>query len=169
MINKLNLPVAELLGAQTGKSKSFKIFAKIPSPDSQISIIKPIQGKVILEKLADTILGLFDIKTTLKLICVRCLKKFKKNIRLKYQQQFRTKNMNSIENVDALQTLEGDNLDILPSIQQEIILKIPLQVLCSEKCQGLCPKCGQDLNSKKCTCKKIPKSKPLAKLKEMMR
>ena len=38
-------------------------------------------------------------------------------------------------------------------IRQEIILDIPLQVLCSTNCRGLCGVCGQDLNQKRCACK----------------
>ena len=37
--------------------------------------------------------------------------------------------------------------------REEIILGYPVKFLCKIDCLGLCPKCGQNLNEKKCDCK----------------
>lgn len=44
-------------------------------------------------------------------------------------------------------------IDISKDIREEILLSYPLKPLCKEDCLGLCPKCGQNLNEKKCSCK----------------
>ncbi|MGE5279900.1 MAG: YceD family protein [Deltaproteobacteria bacterium] len=41
-------------------------------------------------------------------------------------------------------------------IRSEILLAFPQQVLCSDACRGLCPRCGADLNREKCTCAVVP-------------
>jgi uncharacterized protein len=46
----------------------------------------------------------------------------------------------------------GDQLDLLPALREQVLLRIPEYVVCSEKCQGLCPHCGTDLNEATCEC-----------------
>jgi uncharacterized protein len=43
-------------------------------------------------------------------------------------------------------------LDLRPTIREELILSVPAYLLCREDCRGLCPGCGQDLNLGSCTC-----------------
>jgi uncharacterized protein len=43
-------------------------------------------------------------------------------------------------------------LDLRPTIREELILSAPAYLLCREDCRGLCPGCGQDLNRGECTC-----------------
>lgn len=46
------------------------------------------------------------------------------------------------------------DLDISQEIRDMVILGLPVQMLCSEDCLGICPKCGVDLNRKTCTCRR---------------
>jgi len=46
---------------------------------------------------------------------------------------------------------EGD-IDLSEDIHENFLLELPVKVLCSEDCKGLCPHCGQDLNKEKCDC-----------------
>jgi len=48
--------------------------------------------------------------------------------------------------------LEGEEIDLDEIIRENIYLSLPIQPLCSEACQGLCPRCGQDLNEGRCHC-----------------
>jgi uncharacterized protein len=45
-----------------------------------------------------------------------------------------------------------DFIDLAPIICEQIILQIPMRVLCSEECKGLCPHCGTNLNTSSCNC-----------------
>ena len=47
----------------------------------------------------------------------------------------------------------GIELDLDKAIADSVILDLPTKVLCSEKCLGVCPTCGQDLNKGACKCK----------------
>ena len=47
---------------------------------------------------------------------------------------------------------EKEMLDVTHDLQQEILLSYPMQFLCREDCQGLCPQCGKKLNEGKCGC-----------------
>lgn len=46
----------------------------------------------------------------------------------------------------------GKQIDLAPVVTEELLLSFPTKVLCKEDCKGLCPQCGQDLNSGNCNC-----------------
>ncbi len=48
---------------------------------------------------------------------------------------------------------EGDEIDLTDLVREQILLNLPTQVLCREDCQGLCQKCGANLNLIDCNCK----------------
>ena len=43
--------------------------------------------------------------------------------------------------------LDGDELDLRSWARDEIALALPTQIVCAEECLGLCPVCGENLNS----------------------
>ncbi len=47
---------------------------------------------------------------------------------------------------------EGETVDSDPLIYEQIVLQIPMKALCREDCQGLCPRCGANLNLIRCSC-----------------
>jgi uncharacterized protein len=48
---------------------------------------------------------------------------------------------------------QGDFIDLAPIICEQIILQIPIKVLCKEDCKGLCQQCGANLNIASCNCR----------------
>lgn len=47
--------------------------------------------------------------------------------------------------VDDELTLEGDLLDLEPTVRDEVVLALPLAPLCRDDCPGLCSQCGYRL------------------------
>lgn len=43
-------------------------------------------------------------------------------------------------------------LDLRPAVREQWLLAVPQLVTCREDCQGLCPRCGADLNLGACGC-----------------
>ncbi len=43
-------------------------------------------------------------------------------------------------------------MDITDQVWESFILSLPLKVLCSPDCGGLCPRCGRPLNGESCGC-----------------
>jgi len=72
--------------------------------------------------------------------CSRCIKPFKKKIEL-----------NNLVYTFSLEDV-GDKLDLTPFVREEFFLVLPIMPVCSEKCRGLCPACGADLNTAACEC-----------------
>jgi uncharacterized protein len=49
-------------------------------------------------------------------------------------------------------------------LREQVILDAPMQPLCREECQGLCPVCGQDRNERRCDCREQEQTSPFAVL-----
>lgn len=44
------------------------------------------------------------------------------------------------------------SLDLAELSAEQLVLMVPMKPLCNESCQGLCPRCGADLNRGRCAC-----------------
>jgi uncharacterized protein len=53
---------------------------------------------------------------------------------------------------DEVYFYQGEHIDMAPMLREQIILSAPMQPLCREDCQGLCPQCGQNWNDRRCGC-----------------
>jgi uncharacterized protein len=54
-----------------------------------------------------------------------------------------------LDEVDA-EPFDGKVIDLNPVVREQLLLALPVSVLCREDCKGLCPQCGLDLNSGSC-------------------
>ena len=64
---------------------------------------------------------------------------------------------------------EGNEIDIDRLVREQVLLALPVRLLCSEECKGLCPTCGADLNTETCACEQRetdPRWAALANLKQ---
>ncbi len=52
-----------------------------------------------------------------------------------------------------LSVYEGDQIDLAPLLQEQVILALPTRPLCADNCKGLCSGCGVNLNVEPCRCK----------------
>jgi len=116
---------------------------------------------------------------TVSLNCSRCLKAVPYPVETSFREEY-----NPAEEPDGEEELEltereldlsyysNDELDISALIREQVLLSVPMKPLCAEDCQGICPKCGRDLNEGACGCKTEevdPRLAPLSKFKELMK
>lgn len=87
--------------------------------------------------------------------CARCLKSLDCDMELDLKYPV----AESLENMDNDEYIIPQNglIDLSALVEENIILNLPLSHLCSDGCQGLCPKCGANLNEKSCNCVKVEK------------
>jgi uncharacterized metal-binding protein YceD (DUF177 family) len=57
-----------------------------------------------------------------------------------------------------------DEIDLGDVVIEQLRLMIPFQPLCQKDCQGICTRCGADLNQGRCACSKIVKESPFSAL-----
>jgi uncharacterized protein len=122
------------------------VFSEDISPkglDLETEIVKfngPLKIRAEVSRITNAVTVNLSLTGSLCLICGRCLNDFEislnKNLRLNYPA-----------------SKSEPVIDLDPDIRQEIILDYPMKPLCKPNCQGLCPKCGKNLNEGKCDCK----------------
>ena len=61
----------------------------------------------------------------------------------------------------------GETVNLESILREQVLLTLPLKPLCAEACQGLCPRCGADLNQETCQCPAEESTSPLAILKKI--
>ena len=95
---------------------------------------------VHLQVLNNTVTAAGSMQTKVRLICSRCTKQFTKPLKILdvfYQKEF---------------SHNDEVINLTPEIREDIIIALPIKALCRDSCKGLCVRCGQDLNKRKCNC-----------------
>jgi uncharacterized protein len=47
---------------------------------------------------------------------------------------------------------QDDVIDLDGLLFEQIVLQIPIKILCTDTCKGLCPHCGININMASCSC-----------------
>jgi uncharacterized protein len=81
--------------------------------------------------------------------CLRCLSRVDTVMDIAVEENF-VKALESAD--DDAYTYEGNVVDIDKPLMDNVILALPMKVICSEDCKGLCNVCGANLNLKNCNC-----------------
>ncbi len=63
---------------------------------------------------------------------------------------------------------QGDEINLLGPLQDQIVLETPMQPLCAEDCKGLCVVCGANLNLAGCSCERSDGDPRFAELKKLL-
>ncbi len=111
-----------------------------------------------------------NINVNSKTICDRCTSEFISKISTQFQMTYifsKEHHLSDELNFRFLST-EDDKIDIGKDVKEYIQLAVPMKKLCKDDCEGLCPKCGINLNEKHCDCKSETSNdvwEPLKKLK----
>jgi uncharacterized protein len=149
-MEKIN--VKNLLISEVGTRLTFDIneAIKVIGLPSEIEG-KKVVGKLKATRLEDTVLVSGEFVAGTVLICDRCLENFKAHIPFTLEREY---NLNrSKESVEELIVDKFGEIDVTEPIREEIILAIPMKNICDEKCEGICAKCGVNLNKEECKCK----------------
>lgn len=115
----------------------------------------PVSVNVKLDKSSSQIYLKAEIALDVNFTCDRCLIDFKSEIHTLFNIFFmyEARSLKGEQSND-IQILSPDTnyIDIAEDVRQYILLAIPIKILCSENCRGLCPSCGIDLNENQCKC-----------------
>jgi uncharacterized protein len=62
---------------------------------------------------------------------------------------------------------EGNGLQLNDVLREVVLLALPMQLVCSESCKGICPVCGQHRNQRECGCQAAAVDDRWSKLKNL--
>ncbi|WP_430882832.1 YceD family protein [Fusibacter sp. JL216-2] len=119
--------------------------------DHGIESAKPVRLEGQVYKVDDDVLVDVTYEVELKLSCDRCLKDVTMKIDGRITRDILEEQHQDPDH-EAMQILIDHELDLQYVLKEDLLLNMPMQVLCDPECQGLCPVCGADLNTDPCDC-----------------
>lgn len=100
-----------------------------------------------------------DLATSVETACARCLEPVTRDVERNYELLYRPQGIDAgREEISVTQAeaeigyYRGEGLDLKDVLREQILLSVPMKVVCREDCKGLCPRCGQNLNQGDCSC-----------------
>ena len=88
--------------------------------------------------------------------CARCLDEVSGVFSLEFERTVVTEGMVSEEkleeSVDEYIVLNDGKLELDDAVKEELLIDFPRKLLCSDDCEGLCPKCGKPKKEGDCGC-----------------
>ena len=146
------------LFTRDGKEKSYTLHLDAETfqmPDGVYDVADVGPARLHLLNAGDRMLVLSgNAKLALMIPCSRCLELVKVPFSLTLDRAL-DMNQTDEDRVKALDEqpyLQGYNLDVDQLVRDELLLNVPMKVLCDEDCKGICNRCGANLNHETCDC-----------------
>lgn len=93
-------------------------------------------------------------KVTLQIPCDRCLEPVNCPFDLTLEDELDMSKTEEerAEDLNEQPYVSGYNLDVNRLLSNELLLNLPMKVLCREDCKGICNRCGANRNHTACSC-----------------
>jgi len=165
VIDNLSFNVAQLMKDPVGSHRHVDVTANLRHLSSELGMAEDedasvVAGRVRLMRTNQGILVQGTLTGETLVQCARCLAPVVVPLEIELEELFvptldivTGKSILPEEEDQALWIDEHHILDLGEVVRQDVLLALPLHVVCSEECRGLCPDCGANLNETTCDCK----------------
>jgi uncharacterized protein len=122
---------------------------------SEIEFVEPVRVDAEARSVGEGVLVRGQIAARIRTACRRCLTPVEVDVRDTIELLYEPlagEDEDELEGEVFALPDRGDQLDLAPAIREQVVLRIPDYVVCSESCRGLCPQCGIDRNTQACAC-----------------
>jgi uncharacterized protein len=143
---------------------------------AEIKQTEPLQVTATAELLDGQIRITGELETKIELVCARCLEPVVEDVNRAFDLFYRPVAKDLKPKEDRLKDddteigfFEGEGLFLADVLKEQVLLALPLKVICRSDCRGLCPSCGANLNHEECRCETHTtdaRLAPLARLKQ---
>jgi uncharacterized protein len=100
-----------------------------------------------------------ELGTVLELACARCLEPVVQRVNRTFDLLYRPQGADAGQEElpiagpeSEVSYYQGEGLLLEDALREQVLLAVPLKVICREDCKGLCPHCGTNLNAQQCSC-----------------
>ena len=121
--------------------------------------VEPLEVRATAELAEDQIRVFGTLHTRLELPCARCLDTVLEEISREFDLYYSPMSTIAREQEVHLKTddtevafYQGDGLFLADVLAEQVLLALPMKVICRSDCRGLCPHCGANLNNEDCRC-----------------
>jgi len=174
MSSTLVVNVLDLL-RRPGSEKSVSVAARAADfdfADSRIDDASEISVELDLESSSTGIVARGAARAGWKSVCRRCLRPVSGVVVAEIDEAFSrgvhvAAHHRGDSAGDALSETEpivGDQIDFTLPVREAILLAVPEAPLCRNDCPGLCPQCGADRSTTKCSCAVVSRDERWAAL-----
>jgi uncharacterized protein len=169
--------VSQLIKEGIGATRHSEISGMLVDLDEYNPGQTAVAGQVTLMRTALGVLARVQAKFDAKRACRRCLEEVKDNFRIAFEEEFLPTidletgvKLPLDDTADPVLVInEHHILDLTEVLRQYALVELADGILCRTECKGLCPGCGENLNTGKCACEHAivdPRLAVLAKLLE---
>lgn len=138
--------------------------------------LQPLDVRATAELVGGEIRISGALHTRLELVCARCLDAVHEELNRDFDLYYRPMATIAREEEVRLRVddteiafFQGDGLFLADVLAEQVLLALPMKVICRSDCRGLCPHCGANLNTDECRCETHAADSrlaPLARLKQ---
>lgn len=136
------------------------LFAKDGGP----RFSEPLVFNLRLQKTGEFVEVDGHLDAVVNLNCGRCLQDFECSLSEPFSVTFVPRvEKNEIEEERELEvdelglvTYVDETLELRDTLQEQLLILVPISPLCKQTCKGLCPECGTNLNVEVCNCTRKP-------------
>jgi uncharacterized protein len=104
------------------------------------------------------------LEATVEVACCRCLEPFRIRIDAEMDRHLVCVEAAPEGEPEPVAAVEADedvtrfdcpagHADLVRMVEEQVYLELPLKPVCSERCKGLCPRCGTNRNVTECGCR----------------
>jgi len=169
------LDVKDLAVRKLPIRKSYAL-GSIDYQTAEIKQVEPLEVNATAELLDGQIRIAGNIETKVELVCARCLEPVVEEVSRTFDLFYsplpkgvKPEEARLKEDDAEIGFFEGEGLFLADVLREQVLLALPMKVICRGDCRGLCPNCGANLNHEECRCETHatdPRLAPLARLKQ---
>jgi uncharacterized protein len=130
MQSAMHIDVRDILFDTVGTAKSYEISDERLVLEN-LELSEPVNGEVTLTRLDEGIMLTGQVKTAVQLECHRCLRTFSRPLAVRLEQLYSERPQE-----DELPITQF-KLDLAPAIRQELLLALPIKLVCGPDCPGI--------------------------------
>ncbi len=96
-----------------------------------------------------------EVEAAVHQVCDNCLEEFSRELEAEFRLMYTPNRDYLLEEEDSVRLLPRDmqEIDLTEGVGQALLLAVPMRMVCTDRCKGLCSECGANLNMKTCGCR----------------
>ena len=119
-------------------------------------VTEPVKAEGIVRNTADVLMMKGKITTCLHGVCDRCAGGFTRDVEIDLDVVLVEELSNEDSEDERVFPVEADTVDMEEVVRTVFVLNLDSKMLCKPDCEGLCCRCGKNLNDGPCGCQKEP-------------
>lgn len=152
----MKLNVSEVV-SQPGVVKHFEFSLAQITDTGEIALKGPVVGKGTLVNTGTVLELSADVNSRIISSCCRCLEAVEIPLDFTFTERYARQGESAEDlaeesEMSAVMTYKDDIIDLDEVVKENLLINVPMRILCREDCPGMCPQCGRSLKEGPCGC-----------------